>query len=207
MNISLPGRILFLSTDPGRIASQLAGRNLTPTEAGTLRDDVSTDEMTPQVASTVYDDRLGDLILIGYQAGAAHPIGRQAVKKGGFSVIVAGKRYGKGSSREHSPLAHLHAGIRLIVAKSFERIFRQNCDNLGIFTSTDFALVERLQRGETPTLDELVAGRDRLAADLLRAGGLLKYGKSREFAMGAAGPNDAPGRPRTLVEKIGRAHV
>lgn len=207
MNVSLPGRILFLSTDPERIASQFAGRNLTLTDAGTLRDDVSTDEMTPQVASTVYDDRLGDLVLIGYQAGGGHPIGRQAVKKGGFSVIVAGKRYGKGSSREHSPLAHLHAGIRLIVAKSFERIFRQNCDNLGIFTSTDFALIERLQRGETPTLDELVAGRDRLAAELLRAGGLLKYGKAREFAMGAASQNDAPGRPRTLVEKILLRHA
>lgn len=207
MNISLPGRILFLSSDPELVRSQLDGRNLTAAEAGTLRDDVSTDEMTSQVASTVYDQRLGDLVLTAYQAGGVFPIGRQAVKQGGFSVIVAGNRYGKGSSREHSPLAHLHAGIRLIVASSFERIFRQNCDNLGIFTSTDFGLIERLQRGETPALDELVAGRDRLASELLRAGGLLEYGKGREFAEGMASRNDAAGRPLTLVEKILLRHA
>ncbi|HXD42727.1 MAG TPA: 3-isopropylmalate dehydratase, partial [Ramlibacter sp.] len=178
MNISLPGRILFLSADPELVRSQLEGRDLTAAEAGTLRDDVSTDEMTSQVASTVYDHRLGELVLTAYQAGGVYPIGRQAVRKGGFSVIVAGNRYGKGSSREHSPLAHLHAGIRLIVANSFERIFRQNCDNLGIFTTTDFGLIDRLQRGQMPPLDVLVAGRDRLAAELLRAGGLLKYGKA-----------------------------
>jgi 3-isopropylmalate/(R)-2-methylmalate dehydratase large subunit len=207
MDISLPGRILFLSTDPELVRSQLAGRNLTPAEAGTLREDVSTDEMTSQVASTVYDQRLGDFLLTAFQAGGVRPIGRGAVKNGEFSVIVGGKRYGKGSSREHSPLAHLHAGIRLIVANSFERIFRQNCDNLGIFTSTDLGLPERLQRGDTPMLDELVAGREPLAAELLRAGGLLKYGGSRGLATGASRQSDLPQRPLTLVEKILLRHA
>lgn len=207
MTISLPGRILFLSADSQLIASQLAGRKLTQAEAGTLRDDVSTDEMTSQIASTVYDQRLGDFLLTAYQASGAHPIGRQAIRNGAFSVIVAGRRYGKGSSREHSPLAHLHAGIRLIVADSFERIFRQNCDNLGIFTSTDLGLVDRLQRGETPSFEELAAGRDALATQLLRAGGLLKYVSARGFAGGAIGQGDVAPGPLTLVQKILLRHA
>ena len=49
------------------------------------------------------------------------------------------QRYGKGSSREHSPAAEEAAGIRLVVAESFERIYRQNADNVGLFTSTTSA--------------------------------------------------------------------
>ena len=47
MAVALPGRILFLSADPERIAAQLAGADLGRAEAGALRDDVSTDEITP----------------------------------------------------------------------------------------------------------------------------------------------------------------
>ena len=46
--------------------------------------------------------------------------------------LVAGKRYGKGSSREHSPLAELSAGVRLVIAESFERIHRSNLVGMGV---------------------------------------------------------------------------
>ena len=89
-------------------------------------------------------------MLIGLRTGERTPIAKDALK-GKFSVVAGGKRYGKGSSREHAPLAHLHAGVQLIVAESFERIFRQNADNLGLFTSTDFGLIERIRRGDPIT--------------------------------------------------------
>src|SRR5262249_43194440 len=118
-----------------------------------------------------------------------------------IEVLVGGRRYGKGSSREHSPLAELSAGVRLVIAESFERIYRQNADNLGLLTSTDLGLVDRLERGESPTLDELLADREPLAAAILRAGGLLRYG------LGPAQPVEpaAPG-PRTLFDKIVDRH-
>jgi 3-isopropylmalate/(R)-2-methylmalate dehydratase large subunit len=137
------GRVLFLSEDPALIEAQLAGRALSRAEAGKLRDDVSTDEITPPITCLLYDERLGREVLIGLRTGERTPISKDALK-GVFCVVVAGRRYGKGSSREHAPLAHLHAGVRLIVAESFERIFRQNADNLGLYTSTDFGLLERL---------------------------------------------------------------
>jgi len=52
--------------------------------------------------------------------------------KGGDWIIVAGKNFGCGSSREHAPRAILCAGIKAIVAKSFGRIFYRNAINIGL---------------------------------------------------------------------------
>lgn len=205
-SLDLPGRVLFLSADPDIVEAQLAGRRLSLGEAGALRDDVSTDEMTPQAVCLLYDERLGGGLLIGYRAGDRLPVGKDAIRKGGFSVVVAGKRYGKGSAREHSPLAHRAAGVRLIIAESFERIFRQNCDNLGIFTSTDFALVDRVRERDAITVEELVATREPLAAELLRCGGLLPYCKRGGIVARSSGV-PAPGGPMTLVQKILQRHA
>lgn len=202
--LDLPGRILFLSANPEAVRAQLHGRDLSWPQVGELRSDVSTDEMTPQITGTLYDERLGGVLLIAYATDGENPIDREQIRQGGFSVIVGGKRYGKGSSREHSPLAHRHAGIRLIVAESFERIFRQNCDNLGLFTSTDMSLIARIQAGEAISIETLLADRDPLAATLLRAGGLLAYTRSNLKCVARANytESEANSRPMTLVEKI-----
>jgi 3-isopropylmalate/(R)-2-methylmalate dehydratase large subunit len=203
--LPVSGRILFLCDDAQRVRRQLAGDDRDPGEGVPLRNGVSTDEITPSTSLTYHDERLGDYVYTGFKAGNSAPIGVGDVRAAGFSVVVAGARYGKGSSREHSPAAELHAGIRLVIAQGFERIYRQNADNVGLFTSTDLGLVPRLQRGEAIEVDELVAGRDRLAAAILRAGGLLRYGSAR---MGALRPCDAPAvQPRTLVEKILVRHL
>lgn len=196
------GRVLLLCADAQRVRAQLDGVRLPLAEAGSLRDDVSTDEISPLPAMVDFDAALGEHAHTGFTAGGERPIGRGALRRAGIGVLVGGRRYGKGSSREHSPLAELSAGVRLVVAQSFERIYRQNADNLGLFTSTDLGLVERLQRGEVPTRDELLAGRDAQAAAILRAGGLLRYG------LGPAGddePAEADG-PLTLFEKIVARH-
>ncbi len=208
-SLALPGRILFLSDDPEKVEFQLKGGNLAARDAAPLRDDVSTDEMTPQTVCLLYDERIGGGLLVAYRAGERlNAIGKDAIKNGGFSVVVAGKRYGKGSSREHSPLAHVSAGIRLVIAESFERIFRQNCDNLGLFTSTDFGLIARIRRGEAISVEELVRGREPLAATLLRAGGLLRYGKQASAPAAAArGTPAAAVGPQTLAEKILARHA
>ena len=151
-------RILFLSADPQALRAPAGRRQLTLDQAGALRDDVSTDEITPVHIMSHYDDRLARFPYTGFKAGGETPIGAGAVQAGGFVVTVAGGRYGKGSSREHSPAAEKLAGIRLVIARSFERIYRQNADNIGLFTSTDFGLVERIQRGEAIPLEELLAG-------------------------------------------------
>ncbi len=204
--LKLDGRVLFLSADPDVIDRQLSGEDLTATTAGTLRDDVSTDEITPMSVLTRFDERLARVPYVGFRAGERTPIGMDAVRAGGFCVTVAGNRYGKGSSREHSPVAEYRAGIRLVIARSFERIYRQNADNVGLFTSTDFGLLERIQRGKEIDIDELVASRDALASAILRSGGLLRYGASHmQHIKTTTKSNDK--LPRTLAQKIIERHA
>jgi 3-isopropylmalate/(R)-2-methylmalate dehydratase large subunit len=201
-------RVLFLSHDARAIARQMQGAALTREEAGALRDDVSTDEITPVAIMSHYDARLARFPYTGLKTGGEMPIAAGAVQAGGFNVTVAGRRYGKGSSREHSPAAERLAGVRLVIAESFERIYRQNADNIGLFTSTDFGLLDRILRGETIALEDLLAGRDALAAGILRSGGLLKFGQAhlKHAAPQELGP-PAAARPLTLFEKILHRHL
>jgi 3-isopropylmalate/(R)-2-methylmalate dehydratase large subunit len=207
--IRFTGRVLYLSCSPEAVRRQLAGENLTLAECLPLRDDVSTDEITPTTISLVYDERLGRYPYVGFEAGGEMPIGTDAIKNGGFGITVAGKRYGKGSSRESSPLAEMSAGIRLIVAESFERIYRQNCDNIGIMTTTDFSVLDRIAAGEAIPLEEFLRGRDQLTQDIIRSGGLLPYSKAHLSGrpQGTQGEARSPAtRPLTLGEKIIARH-
>lgn len=53
-------------------------------------------------------------------------------KIGEFDILVAGRNFGCGSSREHAPLALKHAGVKCVLAESFARIFFRNAVNLGL---------------------------------------------------------------------------
>lgn len=187
----------------------LQGEPLELAGASPLRDDVSTDEITPLPILTHYDDKLGRYPYTGFKAGEALPIGTDDVRASSIEVVVAGRRYGKGSSREHSPTAEKAAGVRLVIAESFERLYRQNADNIGLFTSTDFGLVARIQAGEAIPIEDLVAGRDALAAAILRSGGLLRFGQRfmRDITVPPDGQEMQDARPRTLFEKIVARHA
>ncbi len=201
----LSGRLLFLSTSAEIMQQQISGQNVSAKEAGRLRDDVSTDEITPLPIMTNYDEKLGRYTYTGYKAGETFPFKTDSVRQGHFAVTIAGARYGKGSSREHSPAAEKLAGIKLVIAKSFERIYRQNADNIGLFTSTDLSLIDKLERGETITIEELVADRDALAAEILKCGGLLAFGQKYMQEISVA-PQPQTTNGKTLFEKIINQH-
>ena len=69
------------------------------------------------------------------------------VNKG--DVIVGGKNFGCGSSREHAPIAIKGAGVSCVIAKSFARIFYRNAINIGL------PILEIAQTDEINTKDEL----------------------------------------------------
>src|SRR5215210_3480160 len=164
--VRFDGRVLLLTEDPALIRRQLNGEDLpfdSSAPVGTplhpkLRDNISTDEITPAYICYYFDETLGDFPYLGLKAGEEFPIVRGSVRNGGFVASVSGKRRGKGSSREQSPYAEMVAGIRLVIAENIERIYRENCQNLGIFTSTDLGLVERVRCGEEIPLAEFTAG-------------------------------------------------
>ena len=206
-SIFFDGRILFLTGDPEQIRRQLAGEDLELDEALPLRDQISTDEITPAFICYHFDEKLGDFPYLGLKCGEAFPVKEGTVRAGGFAVSVAGKRRGKGSSREASPYAEQCAGIRLVIAESFERIYRQNAQNLGLLTSTDFGLIPRIRRGETIPLAEFTDGLDPVTAEIVRRGGLFAYNAARlQGDVAPPLPTHAP-RPMTYAEKLLARHA
>ena len=152
-NVRLQGRILYLTEDPDFVRAQLAGNDPAWTPEHRLRDDISTDEITPAYICYYYDETLGEFPYLGLKCHDEFPITRGAVKRGGFVAAVSGKRRGKGSSREQSPYAEMCAGIKLVVAESIERIYRENCQNLGVLTTTDLSILDKVRRGEVIPLE------------------------------------------------------
>lgn len=205
--IHFDGRVLFLTEDPERILRQLNGEDLDPSNIGPLRDQISTDEITPAFICYHFDEKLGDFPYLGLQCGGSFPVKEGAVRAGGFAVSVAGKRRGKGSSREASPYAEWCAGLRLVIAESFERIYRQNCQNLGLLTSTDFGLIARIRRGEAIPLAEFTEGLDPVTAEIVRRGGLFAYNAARLAGeVSPPLPEHGP-RPMTYAEKLLARHA
>ncbi len=189
------------------MSRQLAGEDLGLDQTLPLRDQISTDEITPAYICYHFDEKLGDFPYLGLKCGEAFPITAGSVRAGGFSVSVAGRRRGKGSSREASPYAEQCAGIRLVIAESFERIYRQNAQNLGLLTSTDFGLIPRLRRGEAIPLVEFTAGLDPVTAEIVRRGGLFAYNAARlRGEVVPPLPEHGP-RPMTYAEKLLARHT
>lgn len=205
--VRIHGRILFLTEDPRLIREQLEGMDLAWDPSVKLRDDISTDEMLPAWCGFYFDEILGECPYLALRAGEEFPVTWGSIKAGGFEVSVSGKRRGKGSSREQAPYAELAAGIRIVIAENLERIYQQNCQNLGILTSCDFGLVSRLRRGEDIPLEEFARGQDEIAAKIIRYGGLLQFNLER-MKLGPLTPAiDTPRRPMTLAEKIFARHM
>ena len=224
--VRLHGRILFLTEDPELIKRQLAGEDLpwdtkNPANNPKLRDDISTDEITPAHYCFYFDETLGEIPYLGLKCGSVTPIGRGEVKRGGFVCAVSGKRRGKGSSREQSPYAEMCAGIQVVIAENIERIYKQNCQNLGVLTSTDFSLIDRVRSGQEIPLSEFTAGEDEITRQVIEYGGLFPFNVARmqkkvflppiqhksEYLGRAGNVRRYRTQPMTLAEKIFARHM
>lgn len=164
-----------------------------------LCDGVSTDEIIPAHACYYIDERLADFVYTGLRGGA---VGVGSVRSGGFAVLVSGHSHGSGSSREAAPFAELAAGIRLVCARSLERIYRQNCHNIGLLTTTDFSVLERFLATRTFSIEEIVCDLDPLSASIVRSGGLFSYNRDRMAGRTPSPLASAGARAMTLAEKI-----
>ncbi len=212
--VRVRGRVLFVTEDPVLIHRQLAGEDLDYDPSAPvgspkrprLRDNISTDEITPAYICYYFDETLGDFPYLGLKAGEEFPITRGSVKSGGFVCSVSGKRRGKGSSREQSPYAEMMAGIRLVIAENIERIYRENCQNLGVFTSTDLSLIERVRRGDEIALEEFTRGEGDISKGIIEYGGLFNYNLARLQGKATVPTVTTKPRPMTIAEKIFARH-
>jgi 3-isopropylmalate/(R)-2-methylmalate dehydratase large subunit len=215
-HIKFSGRILFLTDDTSLIRQQLEATD--ETAAGLeaelaarlsrgdlpLMSNISTDEITPGWVCFYYDETLGQYVYVGMRDSA---VKKDEVKNGGFAVVVSGLSKGCGSSRETAPYAEKAAGIQLVIAQSIEKIYGQNSQNIGLLTSTDFGLIERIRRGEEIPLSEFTKGIDPISQEIVSHGGLFNYNKARLSGKVSPPPLETGPRPMTIVEKIIARHA
>ena len=213
--LEVRGRVLYLADDTALVRAQLydgLDLELSDELRARLRDQISTDEITPAYICFFYDETLGEFPYLGLrttnaESGAEeYPVGRASVRDGGFACSVAGKRRGKGSSREQSPYAELMAGIRVVVSESIERIYNENCQNLGVLTTTDFGVAERIARGEPLRLEEFTRGKDDITRQIIEYGGLFEFNVARMQGRATVPAPGSSARPMTLAEKIFARH-
>jgi len=114
-------------------------------------------------------------------------------------IIVAGKNFGCGSSREHAPIAIKAAGIQAVIAKSFARIFYRNAFNIGLPIFESLEASEQIREtdqieidAEGGIIEDLTAKEEYEAnpippfmQELIAAGGLVEWTKKRLRARGA----------------------
>lgn len=113
------------------------------------------------------------------------------VKQG--DIIVAGDNFGCGSSREHAPIAIKAAGVNIVIAKTFARIFFRNAINIGLVILMNDKLPDETSRGDELDVDvekgiikNLTTGKEYTTTaytgsikELIDVGGLVNYTKAK----------------------------
>src|SRR2546427_11523517 len=97
-------------------------------------------------------------------------------------------------------------GIKLVVAENIERIYRENCQNLGVLTTTDFSIIDKVRRGEAIPLSAFTAGEGEITRGIIEYGGLFNFNMARLQGKDVLSPPATPPRPMTLGEKIIARH-
>jgi 3-isopropylmalate/(R)-2-methylmalate dehydratase small subunit len=152
-------------------------------------DDIDTDQIYPGKYLPLTDkDEMARHAMEGTEKGETF---LKKVEQG--DIIVAGKNFGCGSSREHAPVAIKGIGISVVIAESFARIFHRNCVNTGlpilVLESTaglnqDDILEVDLATGNVKdmrTSKSLQAATlSSLEMEIMAAGGLLAYLKNSD---------------------------
>jgi aconitate hydratase len=124
-----------------------------------MPDDVSTDEIMPAGARVLpYRSNLQKIAEFSFERIDPTYVARaRAIARRAGHAVIAGRNYGQGSSREHAAAAPRYLGLRMVVAKSFARIHRQNLVNYGILPllfvdPTDY---DRLEMNDTLRVRDL----------------------------------------------------
>lgn len=122
-----------------------------------VEDDITTDHIMPSNAKLLpLRSNIPELSKHCFETIDPDFSNRAIENRGG--IIIAGKNYGQGSSREHAALAPLQLGVKVVIAKSFARIHKSNLINNGIlpltFISDDD--YEKIDQGDVLKIDDVV---------------------------------------------------
>ena len=158
-------------------------------KAWVFGDDIDTDQIFPGAYLT-----LTDVEEMGKHAMEGVP-GREdfAKKVAKGDIIVAGKNFGCGSSREQAPIAIKGSGVSVVVAKSFARIFYRNAVNIGL-PIIECKDIDKINEGDLLEIDLSTGNIENktkgislsgtpvtsLEFEIMSAGGLIPYLKQKE---------------------------
>ena len=198
-------RVLFLTKDLELIQKQLyEGLNLKMEDltVDDLLDDINTDVMTPAWVCFDYDPaKIAENAYAGLLHDGRRVFESHALINGGFEVIVSGHRKGTGSSRETAPQCEKWSGIKIVIAASFAPIHERNNINLGQLMG-NHDMLERLQNGESISLNEFTDKYDPVTKLILEHGGIFPFAKElKANKIKLPEVNKIP-HPMTIVEKI-----
>ena len=138
-----------------------------------VEDNISTDEISPAGARALpYRSNIPKLAEFSFtQVDESYPRRADEARSTGH-IIVGGRNYGQGSSREHAAIALRYLGLRVVIAKSFARIHWQNLANFGVLAlefvdAGDYDLVEQGDTLKLVDLHQAVGGSDPLTVENL----------------------------------------
>jgi 3-isopropylmalate/(R)-2-methylmalate dehydratase small subunit len=131
-------------------------------KAYVLGDNIDTDQIIPAQYLSYNPSNPEERKFFGMYANSGVPEGQAGLPKGkvafvrpgefksDYTIIIGGKNFGCGSSREHAPLALAEAGIRAVIAEFYARIFFRNSVNGGYVLPLESTerLVEKVQTGD-----------------------------------------------------------
>jgi len=158
-------------------------------KALTVGDNINTDLIIPGKYLTMTDPaELGKHVLEGLD-----PSIHEKIQKERMEIVVAGRNFGCGSSREHAVLAIIGAGIKAVIAESFARIFYRNAINRGLLAIEVKGVRDKVKEGDTITIDltensimlptgEKISFKPlpKEVMEIIEAGGLIEYLKKKQ---------------------------
>lgn len=152
-------------------------------------DDIDTDVIVPATYLSTFDPKE----LAKHCMEYTHPDFYKTVKEG--DIVVAGKNFGCGSSREHAPIALKGCGVSIVIAKSFARIFYRNALNIGLYILECPEAADAISQGDdvkvdvdTGVITDVTTGKTFKAApfpkfiqNIIECGGLVNAIKAGKF--------------------------
>ncbi|MDD5492199.1 MAG: 3-isopropylmalate dehydratase small subunit [bacterium] len=152
-----------------------------------FKDNINTDEIIPARYLNTFDEKE----LAKHCMEDADKDFPKKVKAG--DIIIAGKNFGCGSSREHAPICLKGAGVSCVIAETFARIFYRNAINIGLPILESVEASKGIEEGDTIEVD-LEKGKIKnittnktynatafppFMQELINAGGLMEYVKKK----------------------------
>lgn len=177
-------------------------------KAYVLGDNIDTDQIIPAEHLVYSTSDPEELKKYGHFAFSSVPLDKAGLPEGGkpfivddnylseYKVVIGGSNFGCGSSREHAPLALQVAGVKVVVAESYARIFYRNSVDGGFLIPFEGneKLNDKIKTGDEVEVDltnnaikNLTSGKDHQLRplgsvyDIVKSGGLFNYARENKM--------------------------